>query len=245
MTKAILQPFYILYVIIIFGLSLLAVLPFYFVISLPKNARSRRRIWQLTRLWARLWLRLTGMWVRVEGQVPLGNKFVVIANHISYIDPIVIYDVLPFYFRPLAKFEFSKIPLFGFVYAQIAFLVDRSSPAKRAKSMLQMQNALKHECSIFLYPEGTFNETSEPLKSFYDGAFRLAIEAQTDLLPIIFPDTNDRWNNSAWWKIWPGPNRAFVLPPVSAAGYSLAQLPELKELVKKTMAERIVLLNVR
>jgi 1-acyl-sn-glycerol-3-phosphate acyltransferase len=175
----------------------------------------------------------------VAGEVPKDKKYIVIANHISYLDPIVIYDVLPFFFRPLAKYELSKVPVFGFVYAQIALLVDRGSAAKRAKSMMQMHTTLVNECSIFMYPEGTFNETNEPMKSFYDGAFKLSIDTQTDILPIIFPDTVKRWHYSAWWKIWPGKNRAFVLNPIKVEGFKIEDVTKLKEEIRELMSKHM------
>ena len=70
--------------------------------------------------------------------------------------------------------------------------------------MRLMWRMLKKECSIIIFPEGTFNETEAPLKEFYDGAFRLAINTQTEIWPVLFPDTVDRWHFSHWWKLWPG-----------------------------------------
>jgi 1-acyl-sn-glycerol-3-phosphate acyltransferase len=39
-----------------------------------------------------------------------------------------------------------------------------------------------------MFPEGTFNETNAPLKDFYDGAFRIAIETKTAVKPVLFLD---------------------------------------------------------
>lgn len=236
----VLQPFYTGYVILIFMATLLLVLPFYLLLAIPARPWSRRAVSTLTRIWSRTWLSLNGLRVHASGLIPSSGKFIIIANHVSYLDPIVIYDVIPFYFRPLAKYEVSKIPVFGFVYAQIAILVDRSSAARRARSMRQMQEALRHECSIFLYPEGTFNETKAPMKSFYDGAFRLAIEAQVPILPVIFPDTRYRWQYEAWWKIWPGKNRAFVLEPVPVAGLTTEDTAMLRDRVHMLMSAEML-----
>jgi 1-acyl-sn-glycerol-3-phosphate acyltransferase len=240
MFRKIIQPFYTGYVILIFLATLFLVLPFYLILSLPNNYHSRKAIWALTLLWSKVWLRLTGMSInKIEGSLPKIEKVVIIANHISYLDPIIIYDVIPFYFRPLAKHEIKKVPIFGFVYAQIALLVDRSNTQSRAKSMRKMQDALQNDCSIFLYPEGTFNETEEPLKSFFDGAFKLAIEAQVPILPIVFPDSKSRWHYDAWWKMWPGKNRAFILEVIQVNNLNLESLPQLKEMVKELMANKI------
>lgn len=233
------QPFYTAYVILIFVATLFVVLPFYLILSIPASSGSRKATWRLTWLWAKVWLRLTGMWVKQHGRLPEGEKYIIIANHVSYLDPVLIYDVVPFFFRPLAKYEIAKIPLFGFVYAQIALLVDRNNAAKSAKSMLQMRTALTQECSIFIYPEGTFNETTDPMKSFYDGAFRLAIETQVPILPILFPDTKQRWHYSHWWKMWPGQNRAYILEPEPVEGLDLADVKGLRDRLRSIMSREM------
>lgn len=236
MIRKLLQPFYTAYIVMIFLATLFIVLPFYLLLSIPRSRQGRRWMWRLSKTWARLWLWLAAMPVRCSGRAPRG-RFVVVANHVSYLDPIVIFDVLPWQFRPLGKKEIAKAPVFGFIYAQMALLVDRSSTHSRAKSMRLMWRVLRHECSIFIYPEGTFNETEELMAPFYDGAFRLAINTGVPILPMIFPDTKDRWHYSHWWKIWPGRNRALYLDPVPVEGLTMKDLPELKEKVRAIMAE--------
>jgi len=109
--------------------------------------------------------------------------------------------------------------------------------------MRLMWRQLRKECHITVFPEGTFNETEMPMKEFYDGAFRLAINSQTPILPLLFPDTVKRWHYSAWWKMWPGRNRAVFLHPVYVNGMTLENLPELKEKVRQMMAEELVRLE--
>ena len=82
-----------------------------------------------------------------------------------------------------------KYPVFGIIYRMAAIVVDRSSPERRAQSVRALKAAIYKHISIFIFPEGTFNETREPLKDFYDGAFRIAIETQTPIKPILFLDT--------------------------------------------------------
>lgn len=233
------QPIYVGYFITVFMATLLLVLPFYFLLSLPNNQLSRKAVWRLTWLWCKLFLQATGMRIRKFGKIPKYQRMVIIANHVSYLDPIVVYDVIPFYFRPLAKHEIKKVPLFGFIYAQIALLVDRRSTQSRAKSMRKMQDALKNDCSIFLYPEGTFNETEETMKNFFDGAFKLAIEAQVPILPLIFPDTKTRWHYDKWWHIWPGTNRGYILDPIFTKGLTLNDVNNLKKKVQNIMAQNL------
>jgi len=240
MFRKILQPFYTAYVFITFLISIILAFPFFLLISIGNNVTSRRILWYITHYWSRAWLWLIGMPVKKIGRFPSSGRYVIVANHISYMDTIVIFAAVPHPFRPLGKKEMSKVPLFGFIYKQLVLMVDRSSANSRAKSMRLMWRALKHEASIIIFPEGTFNETGQPLKSFYNGAFRLSVNTQTPVLPILFPDTVHRWHYSAWWKVWPGINRAVYMPPVAVAGMDLKQTHVLKEQVYAIMEEEIV-----
>lgn len=239
MIRAILRPFYTAFVLLTFIVSLLIAFPFFLVIGYRDDSKARRLITTIVQYWAKGWLFTIGMPMKVSGNFPKDKKFVIVANHISYLDTVNIYAAIPEYFRTLAKKEMVRVPVFGFVYKQLAILVDRSSPESRAKSMRLMWRQIRKECHIAVFPEGTFNETDEPVKEFYDGAFRLAINAQVPVLPLVFPDTVKRWHYSAWWKLWPGRNRAIFLHPVYVNGLKLEDLPELKEKVHAAMAEKL------
>ena len=234
------QPFYTVYAIVTFTTGLFLLFPFFLAISIGNNIAARRTIYTIITYWAKSWLWMNGMSLQVSGPVPAKRRYVVVANHISYLDTVVVFTGLPGYFRALGKKEFSKVPVMGFLYRQIVIMVDRSSDHSRAKSMRLMWRVLKKESDILIFPEGTFNETEKPLKEFYNGAFRLAIETQTPILPIIFPDTVHRWHYSHWWKIWPGRNRAIYLPPVPVEGMAQEDLPVLKQQVYDLMEAALV-----
>jgi len=176
-----------------------------------------------------MWLWAIGMPLTVLGEVPPNDRYVIVSNHISYLDTINIFAAMPGYFRALGKKEISKIPVLGFVYRQIVIMVDRSNPESRAQSIRTMQHALNEEGNVYIFPEGTFNETNHVLKDFYNGAFKLAISTQTSILPVIFPDTVKRWHYSAWWKLYPGRNRAVFLPPISVKGMVMEDTQQLKK----------------
>jgi 1-acyl-sn-glycerol-3-phosphate acyltransferase len=237
MFRKIVQLFYTAYVVGSFLISLFFAFPFFLLISIGNNAAARKAIYTIIKYWARLWLWLIGMPIQVKGIKPAAGRYVIVANHISYLDTLVIFPGLPVYFRPLGKIEISKIPVLGFVYRQIVVMVDRDNDKSRALSMRLMWRALQHEGSILIFPEGTFNETGAPLKEFYNGAFRLAINTQTPILPVLFPDTVNRWHYSAWWKLWPGRNRVVYLEPVSTTGLTLKDLPALKQAVYSVMED--------
>ena len=145
--------------------------------------------------------------------------------------------------RILGKSEMTKVPLFGFIYKNAAVLVDRKDAIKRAKSLKILKSILSKNISIFICPEGTFNMTHAPLKNFYDGAFRIAIETQTPIRPILFLDTYDRLNYKSIFSLSPGKSRAVYLEETITAGYTFADLSYLKEQIYKQMEDGLIRYN--
>jgi len=223
---------YVLWSVTLFIVFFLILFPFFILFSLF-GTWGRKAIWQLIRGWSYVWFFLIGMPVRrVYVQKPDQRKrYIVVANHTSYIDTPLIFRTIPFFVRPLAKKELAGIPLFGFLYRQMAVLVDRSDNASKWKSIQMLRRSLQREGSIFIFPEGTFNETGDPLKFFYDGAFRLALRTGTSLLPVVFPDTSRRWHYSSFWRWSPGINRAIFLPEVPVADFEPDDIAGLKKKV--------------
>jgi 1-acyl-sn-glycerol-3-phosphate acyltransferase len=236
MIKKVLQPFYTAFVFLTFLPCLLVAFPFFLLIGSRDHPTAREMIWYVVHYWSIGWLALIGMPLQRIGRRPGRRRYVIVANHISYLDTVNIYAALPCYFRTLAKKEMASVPVFGFVYKQITILVDRSNSHNRTRSMRLMWRALRNESDIAIFPEGTFNEGDKPLKELFDGAFRLAISAQTPILPIVFPDTVTRWHYRRWWHLWPGRNRVVYLDPVEVEGMTMDDLLKLKGQVANVMA---------
>jgi 1-acyl-sn-glycerol-3-phosphate acyltransferase len=117
-------------------------------------------------------------------------------------------------------------------------MVDRSSPAKRAQSLRNLKAALHKHISIFIFPEGTFSMTEEqPLKSFFNGAFKLAIEMKVPIQPILMIDAVDRLHYDSVFSLTPGQNRVVYLKTIDVTGYTLEDVEILKEKVYQIMDE--------
>ncbi|MEY4919682.1 MAG: hypothetical protein RLZZ431_864, partial [Bacteroidota bacterium] len=129
-------------------------------------------------------------------------------------------------------------PLFGLIYRNAVVMVDRSDPEKRAQSLRNLKMALEKHISIFIFPEGTFSMTDEyPLKSFFNGAFKLAIEMNIPIQPVLLVDSVDRMHFSSALTLTPGKHRVVYLETVEVSGYTLDQMDDLKDLVFKKMDE--------
>jgi len=184
------------------------------------------------------WYLLLGIYHKdiYEEKEDRSRQYIFIANHISYMDipPFLLAIHQPV--RVLGKYEMVKVPIFGWIYRIAVVLVDRSSPEARARSVRALKSALKRNVSIFIFPEGTLNETPDPLKEFFDGAFRLAIEMQTPIKPLLFIDTVDRLHYKSLFVLTPGPNRVVHLPEVSVEGLTMSDLKTLKQNVHDMMS---------
>jgi 1-acyl-sn-glycerol-3-phosphate acyltransferase len=169
---------------------------------------------------------------RLPGHEPdCKRQYIFVANHISYLDALLLFHMVRQKKRILAKIEPSKVPVFGAIYRLATVMVDRSSPEARARSVNKLKAFLRKDISIVLFPEGTFNMTDEPLKDFYDGAFRIAIETQTPVKPFIFLDTYDRMYYKGLFTLQPGRCRMEFLPAVEVEGLTLADVGALKQTV--------------
>ena len=103
--------------------------------------------------------------------------------------------------------------------------------------MRALKATLDREISIFICPEGTFNMTDKPLKDFYDGAFRIAIETQTPIIPVLFIDTVDRLHWRSIFSLNPGKNRTVFLKEITVDEYGMNDVNVLKTKVYTIMEE--------
>jgi 1-acyl-sn-glycerol-3-phosphate acyltransferase len=145
--------------------------------------------------------------------------------------------------RILGKAEMSKIPIFGSIYKRGTVSVDRESPEARARSVQRLINFIRKRISVFICPEGTFNMTHYPLKSFYDGAFKIAIETQKPIRPILFLDTYDRLSYKSIFSLNPGKCRGVYLAQTATTGLSVDDVPMLREKIFKQMEEALLRYN--
>jgi 1-acyl-sn-glycerol-3-phosphate acyltransferase len=227
-----LQLIYCLYASITFIICLLIVIPGVVIASFFGRLKGGNFIYHLCRGWVDVWLPAIGIFHNNIYDAPIdkNKQYVFISNHISYMDiPVIFRGIRKSHFRILAKIEMSRIPIFGFLYKNATVMVDRSDSSNRQKSVDELRNFMTQGISIFIYPEGTFNMGSQPLKSFYDGAFRMAIEMQTPLKPVVFIDTVDRLHYHSILSLTPGISRAVILADIPVAGLTMSDLPALKQ----------------
>ena len=233
------QVIYVGYAMLVFVALLLLIFPLVLIASLTGRIRAGNIIYGICGYWADIWLLLVGIRVRKIEKAPFrpAGACIFVANHISYMDVPMFVKTLRMPVRALANAEMGGIPVFGFLYRRAAIMVNRDSAENRARSVKILKSVLKKGISIFIFPEGMLNTTGQPLKTFYDGAFRIAIETQTPLQPLLFPDTVRRLHYNSLFSLTPGISRAVLLPVIPVEGLGLKDVEMLKEKVYKIMED--------
>ena len=232
-----LRVLYSAYALAWFVLFMLLVAPVIFICACFGRLRGGNMIQRVLRLWSGAWFFLVGIRHRniYRFRPDPRSQYIFVLNHISYIDVAMAVDSIRQPFRALGKMEVKNIPVFGWIYRIFVIMVDRKDPADRARSLVDMRRFLDRGVSILIFPEGTFNETGNPLKPFYDGAFRIAIETSTPIVPVVLLDPWERMHHLHFLSLTPGPSRAVFLDPVPVDGLTLQDLPVLKERVYRIM----------
>ena len=243
--RLLIKPFHLLYFIyacLLFVATMILVFPFVIIASFFGRIKGGNTIYRLCMLWGDMWFFLVGISHRniFESPVERDRQYIYVANHISYLDAPVIVKSLRTPIRALGKHEMSKVPVFGYIYKKAIVMVDRRDAEKRARSVRILKSVLKRKISIFIFPEGTFNLTGKPLKDFFDGAFRIAIETQTPIKPLLFLDAYERMNHKSIFSLNPGRSRTVFLETIDVDGYTMNDVQKLKERVYELMESKLI-----
>lgn len=184
---------------------------------------------------ARIWARciLFGMGFRYEmeknDELESQKSYMFIANHTSMIDIMLMLVLIDKPFVFVGKHELSRIPLFGFFYKRTCILVDRSNSKSKHSVFESAQKRINQGLSICIFPEGGVpDDESILLDSFKDGAFRLAIDHQIPIVPIVFPDNKKRFSYT-FFSGSPGLLRAKILAFIETKGRTMNDKNSIKE----------------
>jgi len=214
-------------------------IPLAFFVLLPNGYRYV--FWIARNVWAPFVLLGMGFWVKKANAFPEeGKSFMLIANHTSYIDVMVILRLRKTPFVFVGKKELVNIPIFGFLYKRAAIMVDRSSSKSRFGVYGRAQKVIAKGYSVCIFPETDYIDESIVLNPFKQGAFKLAIEHKLPILPMAFLDCKRKfpWHTSHGF---PGDLRAKALEIIPTSNLKETDIPNLQE--KAYQIIKISLLN--
>jgi len=234
---------FLLWCLLVFTAVMIVILPFILIVTfLDKGKKGHSAGFFFLRAWGWIVSTLCLFPVRtINRNIYKKNQaYIFISNHNSYLDSVAIVTAAPAPFKPLGKVEMNKVPIFGMIYRRMVIMVDRKSQENRKQCEADLRRELLEGQSILIFPEGTMNRSNEPLANFYDGAFRLAIETQTPIAPMVIINARKLLSRNNPLHVKPGIITCIFSEPVDVKGLTQDDLPALKEKVYAIMKVAIV-----
>ena len=189
------------------------------------------------RHWALLLLRVSGVDVVFEGDevLDLRRPQILFANHVSWFDVLALVAHLPGRCVFVAKKELENVPLFGPAAKACGHIfVDRQDRSQAVASLQSArQNLEEASPTIIIFPEGT-RSASGALQEFKKGAFVLAIQSGTELVPAAISGSYEVMRKGSV-LIRSGTVRVRFGAPIPVAGYGLGQRNELTRKAREAL----------
>ncbi len=213
-----------------FGWLMLLSLPFVIIPIMISEKQGGRIAHWVMRIWGMGFCTLSGIFFKVKGLENLkkDTAYIFTANHGSFLDSPALIASIPEQFKALGKKEILSYPIFGFVFRYIGVTVDRSDPVSRRNSLVEIRKKLEKGIHIVFFPEGSMNRTPELLRKFYDGAFWLAIETQTQIIPMAIKNSRNLCPHDFSY-LRPGRITIEFGKPIDTKGFTIEELAQIKD----------------
>lgn len=222
---------------------------FFFILGYPilffaaQNPRKNfKRIATIRRIIALLSTWCSGIYfkLRAPQQIDWSRNYIICANHTSILDISALAILCKNNISFMGKIELMQNPITKMFFKTIDIPVDRNSKVSSYKAFKLAQQSLKEGHTIIIFPEGKIADEYPPkLQPFKNGPFRLAIENDIPILPVIIHDL---------WKIlWdegkkgsrPGLCSITVLQPIETLAFGIDRAEVLKEEVYGLFAQHL------
>ena len=167
----------------------------------------------------RLQLFTLGVWLKLEGRIPKDQCYIIVMNHSSFIDVFLIGPPLRGkYTALLADFNFN-IPIWNRLLKKMNMIpIYRDRHNKAIEAIEKAQKIIKdYKYHVIILPEGT-RTLDGNLQQFKKGAFHMAINTNTPIIPIVTKGAFEYKPKNRWY-IKPGIIKAKVGKPISQNEY--------------------------
>ena len=167
-------------------------IPIFLWITTVLFDRRRYILHQFTCRWSDLIVWLNPYWkVKVEGRdkIDPAKVYVMVSNHQSGLDILVLFK-LHRHFKWVAKKGLFVIPFIGWNMALNGYIaIERGRGRSKLQMMDRAAESIHAGNSVMLFPEGTRSPDGQ-LQSYKTGAFRLALETHSPILPVVLKETH-------------------------------------------------------
>lgn len=195
---------------------------------------------RFTCFWASLYSWTNPAWpVRIEGRerIEQGKAYVMVANHLSLLDILVLFR-LHTHFKWVSKVENFNIPFIGWNMRMNRYIeIRRGDRSSVVQMMREARAALEGGSSIMMFPEGT--RSLGRLKSFKPGAFELAKDTASPLLPIVIQGTAEALPKRGFVLQGRHPITITILEPIPPERFRDLSVEALTERVRDRIADQL------
>jgi len=203
------------------------------VLAVLPGVERRRRA---ARCASRTFFRLIGSPVSVSGSSPPQEACVVVANHSSYLDGMILTAALPPRFTFLIKREMAHVPLAGFILKRLGSkFVDRADAKNRRQTARDLVASAGNGDALALFPEGTF-DARPGLKPFHSGAFGAAWRGGLPIVPVVVKGARTKLPSGAMLPR-PGPLDVRICRPLASDRFRSAK--DLMHATRAAMLEHL------
>jgi 1-acyl-sn-glycerol-3-phosphate acyltransferase len=165
------------------------------------------------------------------------RPYIVVANHQSFVDMLLI-SQLPWEMKWLSKEDFFKYPLVGWLMRMAGDIkLIRGKRESVVAAMDSCKDRLSKRVSVMIFPEGT-RSTDGEVRKFKDGAFRLAIETGTPIIPLVLDGTYPALQKGDW-RFGVADAEVRVLEPVETAGLTIDDVSSLRDRVRTMITDEL------
>jgi putative phosphoserine phosphatase / 1-acylglycerol-3-phosphate O-acyltransferase len=177
--------------------------------------------------WFDAMMLIDGIGLRVVGAQHLREPrpAVFIFNHVNNFDPMVVAKLVRHDYTGVAKRELRASPIVRLVgeVGGVAFL-DREDPKSAVAALQTITARIREGTSVIIAPEGT-RSSDGTVGEFRKGAFRMAIEADVPIIPVVVRNILDVADRDAI-MVQPGRVDVAVLPPIPVGEWTVRELPK-------------------
>ncbi len=231
------------------AITSIIITPFFLLVWVCSFWWDRRRVaaHMMATFWAWHYQSLIPFWhLHLEGRekIPWNRPVVMVANHRSLIDILALYKIRrPF--KWTSKAENFKLPFIGMVLSLTnSIRIKRESLRAGAQFMSRAKMEIEKGSSILLFPEGTRSKTTE-MRPFKEGAFLLAKQAGTGIIPIVHTGSEKTFDRGSWVLKGRADIDIRVLDEIPAGEVARLEMPELMKKVRTCMEKGLAELELK
>lgn len=172
--------------------------------------------------------------VKGLGNIDRKKTYVIVANHQSLADIVVLYKT-KMQFKWVAKDSLFAVPFVGWSMSLAKHIrLARGNFSSIKHVYREAAGWLRQGMSVLFFPEGTRSETDE-MRDFQNGAFKLAIKEGVPVLPVAIRGTGDMIPKGSWLLKMNIPGSITVLPAIDTGSFKPADFAQLRDVVRSAI----------